>query len=148
LEVTFLRREDMKEMRGIAVVIDDDPDVLKKVENVMREQAEDVSLLTYLPDNLSVIPKRTDVFVVDFDMGETSGPEMVSKVRERCPDAWIVGWGVESKDPQATDQMLAFFDSGKGVNWIIDKYIQNVATIVKSALKAVTKEGIRTERRA
>ena len=120
-------------MRGIAVVIDDDSEVLTKVAAVMEEQVEGISLFTFQPDEVYNIPPNTSVFVVDYEMVHTSGPEVVKKIREDCPEAWIVGWGVSSKDPEATDEMIEFFNAG--ANQIIDKYVENIATVIKTLLK-------------
>ncbi len=125
-------------MRGIAVVIDDDLEVLTAVATVMEVQAEDVTLFTFIPEPRNVYPKNTNVFVVDFDMVYTSGPKAVSEIRKDYPEAWIVGWGVSSRDPEATDEMIEFFNAG--ANQVIDKYVENVATVVKTLLKTEFKK--------
>jgi len=117
-------------MNKIVAIIDDDQKVLTEVENAIKKQIEGVTVLSFRPEQLGILPTGADVFVVDFDMGETSGSEIIRKIRETNKKARVIVWGIPL-DPSGEEKILLF---EAGANFIIDKYVENIATVIKSAL--------------
>jgi len=123
-------------MNEIIAVIDDDQGVLDEVEKILKRDLKGVTVIAFRPEQLGTLPTKADVFVVDFDMGAISGSEIVRKIRELQKETIIIVWGVPL-DPSG-EEKISLFEAG--ANFIIDKYIENIATVVRTALKEVLRK--------
>jgi len=117
-------------MNEIIAVVDDDQGVLDEAEKILKRDLKGVTVIAFRPEQLGTLPTKADVFVVDFDMGAISGSEIVRKIRETNKKAYIIVWGVPL-DPSG-EEKISLFEAG--ANFIIDKYVENIATVIKSTL--------------
>jgi len=118
-------------LENTIVVIDDNPTILGEVFRIIEMNVEGVELLCLDPSQLRGIPENVEVFVVDFDTGAISVSEIIRKIRGDHKKARVIVWGVPL-DPSGEEKILLF---EAGANFIIDKYVENIATVIKSALK-------------
>ncbi len=126
-------------MKDIVVVVGEDPTFLMNVNDSIMQSVENVTVTCHVPDKSHKIPTDASVFVVDFNMGDISGVDVVHKIREENKEAHIIMWGL-SLDHDGSEMISCFGPKGNSLaNEIIDKYVENIGVVVRSALRSMSK---------
>ncbi|MFP4687154.1 MAG: response regulator [bacterium] len=82
------------------LVIDDDKDVLKRLQKTLQREDYEVFAATSGEEGLEIVRKnKVEVIVVDYRLGDMEGPQVLKKVREMFEDIEgiiITGYGKEA----------------------------------------------------
>jgi len=68
--------------------------------------------------------KRYDAFIVDYRMPSMMGDEVTRKLRESHPEAFIIGYSIESKDQ-------AFRSAGADAFLVKDDLLQRIVPLIQ-----------------